>query len=126
MEYLDYAGLQKFYTELRKRDLVKRNTKAGWNAQSDLVAEKSVIYVYSDKEKDSIGNFIPGMKVGDGTTLLKDLPFITKIYDEHIYDTLIHVTKEDRNFWDNKVSCEYSNDTLIFSNERQNGGQING
>ena len=46
-----------------------------WNAQPSLIGEKDVIYVYLDYMIDDLGDPIPGMKVGDGSTLLSQLPF---------------------------------------------------
>ena len=52
------------------------NTVEGWNAQPDLIAKKNVIYVYTDYDVDPEGRDVPGLKVGDGKTLLIDLAFI--------------------------------------------------
>lgn len=51
---------------------------AGWDGQPSLIAERGAIYVYSDHRTAVIdGNTvtIPGMKIGDGSTYLIDLPF---------------------------------------------------
>lgn len=50
-------------------------TTAEWNEQPDLVGELEHIYVYSDYGSVN-GTDYPGMKVGDGGTLLADLPFV--------------------------------------------------
>jgi len=57
---------------------VKYDSTSGWNNQPYLVAEHGVIYVYSDFSSVTIEGDtvpIPGFKVGDGVTLLKELPF---------------------------------------------------
>ena len=57
---------------------VQYNSTAGWNAQPTLVADRGVIYVYSDYKSVTIDGDtvpVPGFKVGDGSSLLKDLPF---------------------------------------------------
>ena len=52
------------------------NTTEYWDTQSTLVAIEGAIYIYSDYKQDELGRYIPGIKVGDGTTQLIDLPFI--------------------------------------------------
>ena len=52
------------------------DTTENWDTQSTLVAIEGAIYIYSDYKQDELGRYIPGIKVGDGTTQLIDLPFI--------------------------------------------------
>ena len=93
--------------------VVYYDTTANWNRQRDLVAEAGVVYIYSDatSEEDEFGNVIPiaSIKVGDGTSYLIDMPFITggssQIILDHLADNEIHVSELDREFWDNKVSA---------------------
>lgn len=88
------------------------DTTLNWNVQTGLVSEKSAVYVYSDYQKipDRKGNFVDvaGIKIGDGSTYLVDLPFVTdsttNIIMSHINDTGIHVSSREKNFWNNKVS----------------------
>ena len=57
-------------------DNIHVDTTAGWEAQPALVAKLGHLYVYSDyAEKDGVD--IPAVKVGDGVSLVVDLPFIT-------------------------------------------------
>ena len=57
-------------------DNIHVDTTAGWEAQPALVAKLGHLYVYSDyAEKDGVD--IPAIKVGDGGSLVVDLPFIT-------------------------------------------------
>ena len=63
------------------KEYVKYDTTAAWNARSSLTAERGILYVYSDHESyvdPNTGNtvYVPGIKVGDGTSLLSALPFI--------------------------------------------------
>ena len=46
-------------------------TTAVWNSTPMLIAESKHIYVYSDYYENN-----PGIKIGDGTTYLIDLPFV--------------------------------------------------
>ena len=80
------------------------NTTAFWNSYPDLVAKKGYIYIYSDYMQSG-GQNIAGFKVGDGTSYLIDMPFTDKISMEHIQNNTIHITQEEREFWNNKVRC---------------------
>ena len=78
-------------------------TTAYWNAQPTLVGEEAAIYIYSDYKKDPDNKDIPGVKVGTGNAYLIDSPFIDDIYARHVVDMTMHVTAEERTFWNNKV-----------------------
>jgi hypothetical protein len=56
--------------------------------------------------------------VGDGQTLLKDLPFTDMVYYDHISDPIVHITQEEREFWNNKVSCSIDGETIKFTTGR--------
>ena len=101
---------------LTARDLglgnVYYDTTANWDLQRSLVAEEAAIYIYSDYKKiyDRRGNLInvAGIKIGDGSSYLVDMPFVTdsltSILTSHITDTSVHVTRAEKEFWNNKVS----------------------
>lgn len=95
------------------------NTTEYWNSQPSLIAVKNAIYVYTDYEKDSEGNDVPGLKVGDGLGYLIDAPFTTDPYYEHIRNQFLHITPEERERWNNKVRCYVDDFTdsekLIFT-----------
>lgn len=89
------------------------DTTYAWNTQTYLIAERATIYVYSDYKViyDDVGNptYVAGIKVGDGTSYLIDMPFVT---DEmttallrHIANNQVHLTDAEREFWNNKISC---------------------
>ena len=54
--------------------------------------------------------YVPGIKIGDGSAYVVDLPFV-------------NITSEQVNFWNNKVNCyleteltdEGNNETLVFT-----------
>jgi len=71
---------------------IEYDTTAGWAAKRNLRSKEKVIYVYTDYETDADGNNIPAFKIGDGSAYVADLPFVS------------HVTQEEKNFWNNKVS----------------------
>ena len=80
------------------------NTTTYWNSRPQLMSKRGYIYVYSDY-KQSEGQDIVGIKVGDGTSYLIDMPFIDKPLDDHIADDIRHISSEERAFWNNKVRC---------------------
>lgn len=98
------------------------DTTENWNSRPQIVSKRGYIYIYSDYKKDSQGNDIAGMKVGNGNAYLIDLEFTDKfvldMLDEHVKNTVCHITQEEREFWNNKVRCyttEASGDELIFT-----------
>ena len=102
---------------LSARDLglgnVYYDTTANWNQQLGLIAEEAALYIYSDYSyiEDEQGNITPiaGMKIGDGSSCLIDMPFISEAMStaliEHMTDTASHTTQAEKDFWNNKVSC---------------------
>ena len=89
------------------------DTTANWNLQSSLVSERGSVYVYSDHQQIDDGNgnitYIPGIKVGDGSAYVVDLPFDTDLIvsqlNNHVSNTTIHITSSERTFWNGKVSA---------------------
>lgn len=103
------------------------DTTANWNRQSSLITEAGVLYIYSDYSvyDDGIGNTIPlaGIKIGDGSSYLGHVPFITDGMTatllSHISNTTVHITQAERTFWNSKVSAHMdseSAETLVLSN----------
>lgn len=88
-----------------------------WNNQPRLVAQRGCLYIYKDWKTLEDGRAIAGIKVGDGTSYLIDMPFTDEIWQEHIDDMIVHITQEERDFWNNKVRCYINSDTenLIFT-----------
>lgn len=95
------------------------NTSEYWNSHPQLIAKRGYLYVYADY-KQSEEQTVAGIKAGDGTSYLIDMPFIDKPLDDHIADTVKHITSQERTFWNNKVRCfidpenEYN---LVFTTE---------
>lgn len=94
-----------------------------WAQDKTRIAQKGVIYVYSDyvKASDGAGGTVdvPGFKVGDGTSYLIDMPFaqgeINEEIRSHIANKKIHVSDEDRKRWDSsKIIIETENENLMF------------
>jgi hypothetical protein len=110
---LQQLGLREIYYD----------TKAGWNAQSTLVSKEGAIYIYKDYSTSPDGKDIPALKIGDGTSFLIDMPImngdIADILLEHINNAVVHVTADDKTFWNNKTSAyldQSTTETLVLSN----------
>lgn len=98
-----------------------------WNSQPDLVGRKSHIYVYSDFGETEIDGkvvAVPNIKIGDGNAFLIDNPFLTASMDEilkmHIDDSSVHISADERDFWNNKVRCfidPENPDNVIFTTD---------
>lgn len=96
------------------------DTKENWDIQRYLIGERAAIYIYTDYEiiYDEVGNpiNIAGLKIGDGTSYLIDLPFITdkmaSILLSHIGNSSIHLTEAEKNFWNNKITCYLDRNNL--------------
>ena len=138
-EYLDKAGVQQLWNRIceQDRDLldktiensnrideiieqgqkvwVEYDTTANWNRQTTLVGKRGIIYVYSDA-KEFEGVKLPRLKIGNGVNLLKDMYFIDQDI-VHALNNLIPVTQEEKDKWNNKVTCNINQETLIFSKD---------
>lgn len=96
------------------------DTVEGWRSKLTLVGQKNTVYIYTDYQQDGEGNNIAGIKIGDGNAYLIDAPFLDTIYFNHINDTDIHITDEERRRWNEKVRCFYSltdDETVIFTTD---------
>lgn len=58
---------------------IRYDTTANWDAQVQLTAERGVVYIYSDHAVDEDGKTVAGIKIGDGTSYLIDMPFVNGI-----------------------------------------------
>ena len=90
------------------------DTTANWSALTDTVSVKDTVYVYTDYKQTERGT-IAGVKVGDGTTYIVDLPFIDELFQEHAADTDIHVTTEEKAFWNAKNRAIAYGETLVLT-----------
>ena len=82
-QYLDFAGLQVYDTNIKalinnKADIISKTTTQ-WDTEGLATSVLNTIYVYSDYKTKTVNNAtvnIPGIKIGDGTTTISNLPFI--------------------------------------------------
>ena len=93
-------------------------TTATWNSKPTLVSERGYMYVYSDWKQNEQQQNIAGFKFGDGLAYVIDLPFVDDQLWTHINNNVIHVTQQEREFWNNKVSIrDVQNENLIFTTQ---------
>ena len=103
---------------------VHYDTKANWDRQMFLIAERGHLYIYKDADVTYINGHrvvYPGIKIGDGSSYLIDMPYSVVGSDHetltaHIQNTAIHVGSGDRINWNDKVSVSVlpSNEELKF------------
>lgn len=96
---------------------IKFDTTENWKASGE-VSEEHVIYVFTDYKEDPDGNAIAGIKLGDGKAYIIDLPFLDSIAAAHAADTDIHITAEEREYWNNKNRAYAYGETVILTTER--------
>lgn len=107
---------------IKRLSVTHIDTTANWNAQRTLIGQEGHIYVYSDHDTVD-GQNIPGIKIGDGVSYLIDNPFVdsnTSTVLNHINNSNVHVTSNEKLFWNNKVRCYLDSDNsenVIFTTE---------
>lgn len=100
---------------------VHLETTAYWNAHPDLIGLAGHIYVYTDYDVVD-GKDVPAIKIGDGLSYLIDNPFIVSNesdIQDHINDTVVHITSEERAFWNAKMRCYAldNRETIVFTTD---------
>lgn len=88
-------------------------TKSEWNSKINYIPTVGAIIIYLDyktieKDNETIIN-VAGLKIGDGSSYLVDLPFLGELdqsFYDHINNTTVHITAEERQFWNNKINCD--------------------
>lgn len=95
------------------------NTVAYWTRAPLYVPAYGTIIIYSDYTQNQDGQNVPALKIGDGSTYLVDLPFVSddirQILSPHVSNLGIHTTASEKQFWNNKLNCDIINETLIFN-----------
>lgn len=103
-----------FSEAIAKSGQILSDTVAGWNSQPQLISKKDVIYVYVDRQQEvndqGVVVYIPSIKIGDGRAYLIDLPFTDDLMIKHMANGDIHVTLEEKEFWNNKVTSYIDSD----------------
>lgn len=128
-KYLDPSGVAFLWGKL-KNNLNDKLTyyskkKEQWDADFETISEKGVLYIYSDYktlQKDGKQILLPGIKIGDGTSYLIDIPFLNNSNPEleemildHINNNAIHISAQERDFWNNKLNYSLDKQILILN-----------
>lgn len=124
---------------INSRIQLKRDTTENWNNAQNFIPMAGEVIVYTDYEVktyevEEYGEKvqktvkIPNIKIGTGNAYVQDLPFVDEetrnILMDHIQDHDIHVTLQDKLFWNNKINIddtyaqmhhELQDETLIFT-----------
>ena len=121
--YLELEGLKK-YDALLKKHIPIFVTPDKVEIMKSIKPELGQLVIFTNlrERKKSDGTTITsaGIIVGDGEKTIEQLPFIDWFYWDHINDKNIHVTEEQKTFWDNKISCDVDDETLnLFKNKKE-------
>lgn len=116
--YLDVDGVSYLWSKIKNINNQKvtyySKSKEQWNENPLFISEKDILYIYNDYKQIELENgeigYFPGLKIGDGKSYLIDLPFFnTSMYEdqimEHLENHFIHITQQQREFWNNKVTA---------------------
>lgn len=98
------------------------DTTAHWAERTEYIPRKGTIVVYSDRNVIEGVNY-PGVKIGDGSAYLVDLPFVgddlvmqtMAVINAHATNVNIHVTAAEKEYWNNKLDSGIDGETLILS-----------
>ena len=104
---------------------LKRDTTENWNNARGFIPMAGEVIVYTDYETktytvEEYGEVvtktvqIPNIKIGTGNAYVQDLAFVDEktrdMLIAHINDHDIHVTLQEKLFWNNKINIDDSED----------------
>ncbi len=93
---------------------ITERTTAEWNADPSYIPANGELCIWLDYTVIENQN-IPALKIGDGLAYALDLPFLNADMNEHINNSSIHVSQADREYWNNKVKANVTNETLVIT-----------
>lgn len=123
---LDKLDFEIFKASIPQIAGLKYGTTEEWNNQIGYIPVPGEIIIYSDyrtKEVDGQIVNIPGIKIGSGNAFVQDLAFLDEdiagdLYN-HIANSVMHVTQEEKDRWNNKLNvddnAEVINGSLTFN-----------
>ena len=65
---------------IKSRILLKTDTTENWDKATNFIPKKGEICIYSNRFQLDDGSYVPGIKVGDGTSYINELEFIGDEY----------------------------------------------
>lgn len=108
-------------TDIDKKVDIIIKTEEEWKDFDKEISVKGNVYVYTSDDVNS--NAPPKIKLGDGLAYICDLPLITdgvlNKLSNHTNDNKVHITDEERVFWNNKITAYIHKDdpdTLVLDN----------
>lgn len=133
MAYLDNHGVETWTAEIKARcdaayaaidhshefGNVTERYSAQWAADPTYIPKKGELCVWIDYV--TIDNkSIPAVKIGDGQAYAIDLPFfgddIRTNLNNHIVNSIMHITSAERTRWNNKVDASAAGEKLMLTN----------
>ena len=99
------------------------NTTEYWNSKLGYIPPAGTIIIYTDKSQID-GKAVPGIKIGSGNAYIQDLAFVNEeienILLNHVDNSNVHVSLEDKSKWNNKVNIDdritdVDGETIIFT-----------
>ena len=112
---------------INTRIQIKHDTTENWNNAIGFIPKPGEIIIYDDYEVkhytvEEYGEqvektaLIPNIKVGTGNAYVQDLAFVDEktraILMEHINNHDVHVTLQEKIFWNNKINIDDSEDVV--------------
>lgn len=68
----------------------------------DQVSRKNSLYIFNQADR------APRIKIGDGSSLIKDLVYLDSNLNEHEENLTIHTSSVEKDKWNNKLGIDYS------------------
>ena len=65
---------------IKSRILLKTDTTLNWDKATNFIPKKGEICIYSDRFQLDDGSYVPGIKVGDGSSYIHELEFMGDEY----------------------------------------------
>jgi hypothetical protein len=112
---------------INTRIQLKRDTTENWNNAVGFIPLPGEVIIYEDYEvktytTEEYGEIvtktvnIPNIKVGTGNAYVQDLAFVDEqtrdILMAHIQDHDIHVTLQEKVFWNNKINVDDADEQI--------------
>lgn len=119
---------------INSRIQLKRDTTANWDAAIGFIPLPGEIIIYEDYDTktytvEEYGEIvtktvnIPNIKIGTGNAYVQDLAFVdSETRDtlmEHIRDHDIHVTLQEKVFWNNKINVDDAYEQIVGELEEE-------
>lgn len=90
---------------------IEIHTTEEWRDAGKAISRQGTFYIYSDGYNQE-GTLVPRIKLGDGSAYISDLPFLDSpllnMIIDHINDGTVHITQQQRLFWNNKLNVNDS------------------